>query len=290
MKTVIAVLVVTLGLGASIKAQTAHPSFDVKVTGQGPAIVLIAGLVSTGEVWDSTVERYKDRHTLHVVTLAGFGGPSPIGPPFLSRVRDELIEYIGSERLQKPLVIGHSLGGFMAFWIGATAPERIGGVVAVDGVPFLPALGNPAASADSMATQAGQIASVYASLTPEQLVAQSRMAMATLITAPADVERAMTWVAKSDARTAGLAVSELMTTDLRKEIGKITAPVLLIAAMGAAPEPMRPTMKKAYAAQVAALPSARVRIADRARHFIMFDDPQFLFAAIDDFLAALPAR
>lgn len=283
-------LFVALGLAATAAAQDRPSSFSVTVTGRGPAIVLIPGLLSSGEVWSSTVERYQKAYTLHTVTLAGFGGPPPVGSPFLPRVRDELIGYMREQKMQKPIVIGHSLGGFLAFWIAATAPDLVGGVVAVDGVPFLPALGNPAASVDATAAQAGQIRSMYESLTPAQLVAQSRLAMASMITAPADLERAMAWVAKSDASAAGIAISELMTTDLRKEIAKITAPVLLIGAAGAAPEPMRPVMQKAYAAQVAALPPARVKIADKARHFIMFDDPAFLFAAIDEFLAALPAR
>jgi len=55
------------------------------------------------------------------------------------------------------------------------------------------------------------------------------------------------------------------------------------------PEPMRPTVEKAYRAQVAQLPASRVTMA-ATRHFIMFDDPSFLFAAIDEFLASLPTR
>ena len=76
----VAALALTLALSAAASAQSPHPSFDVKVTGHGPAVVLIPGLLSTGEVWETTVERYKDRYTLHVLTLAGFGGPAPIGP------------------------------------------------------------------------------------------------------------------------------------------------------------------------------------------------------------------
>lgn len=268
-------------------AQDSHPSFAVTVSGRGPALVLIPGLLSSGEVWKSTVEQYQQRYTLHTVTLAGFGGPAPVGSPFLSRVRDELIAYMRANNMTKPIVIGHSLGGFLAFWIGATAPDLIGGVIAVDGVPFLPALGNPKATAESTSAQAKQIASIYASLSRDQLVAQSRMAMATMITAPADVETAMAWVAKSDAATAGLAIGELMSTDLRSEIAGIKAPTLLIGALGSAPEPMRPAMEQAYRAQVSQLAGARVKMAATARHFIMFDDPAFLFAAIDEFLAGL---
>jgi N-formylmaleamate deformylase len=76
---------------------------------------------------------------------------------------------------------------------------------------------------------------------------------------------------------------------LRADAATITAPVLLIGALGSAPEPMRPTLEKAYRAQLAQLPAARVTMAS-TRHFIMFDDPSFLFAAIDEFLGSLPKR
>lgn len=270
---------------ASAAAQTAHPSFSVTVSGQGPAVVLIPGLLSTGEVWDTTVARYKDRHTLHVLTLAGFGGPAPVGAPFLSRVRDEIITYIREQKLQRPVIVGHSLGGFLGFWIAATAPDLVGGLVAVDGVPFLPGLGNPAATADSAKAQAEQLKSLYASLSNAQLVAQTRMALATLITSPTDIEQAAGWAAKADAATAGLAIAELSTTDLRETVAAITVPTLLIGASGAAPESMRPAFAKAYEAQVSRVKGARVIMADKARHFIMFDDPSFLFAALDQFLA-----
>lgn len=279
--------VLVLCLCAPAFAQTAHPSFDVKVTGRGPGIILIPGLLSAGEVWDTTVDRYKDRYTLHVLTLAGFGGPVPVGAPFLSRVRDEAIQYARQQKLQKPVIIGHSLGGFLAFWIGATAPGLAGGIVAIDGVPFLPALANPAASVESTKSQAEQIKNIYASLSTEQLVMQSRMGLATMITAPADVDRALAWVAKSDGKTTGLAVAEIMATDLRNDVAAITVPTLLIGALGGAPEAMRPAMAKSYESQVSRIKSVRVVMAEKARHFIMFDDPSFLFSTLDAFLASL---
>lgn len=284
MKTLIT-LVLTCGLWATTaSAQTPHPSFDVKVTGQGPAVLLIPGLLSTGEVWDSTVERYKDRYTLHVLTLAGFGGPAPVGTPFLSRVRDEVITYVREQKLQKPVIVGHSLGGFLGFWIAATAPDLVGGLVAVDGVPFLTALANPAATSESAKAQAEQIKGIYASMSNADLVTQTRMALARMITEPGNVERAAAWAVKMDAATAGFAIAEMSTTDLRTEVAAITAPTLLVGASGAAPEAMRPSMAKAYEAQISRMKTGRVIMADKARHFIMFDDPAFLFSALDEFL------
>lgn len=278
-----------LGVTGRAVAQDAHPSFSVTVSGRGPAIVLIPGLLSSGEVWKSTVEKYQPRFTLHTVTLAGFGGPAPVGSPFLPRVRDELIAYMRSQKLSKPIVIGHSLGGFMAFWLASTAPDLVGGVISVDGVPFLPALGNPTATVENQAAQATQIAGIYASLSHEQLVAQSRMAMTMMISTPADVEMGMKWVAGSDSATAGIAISELMSHDLRPDVAKITVPALLIGASRSVAEPMRPTQEKAYREQVSRLAGARVKMAP-TRHFVMLDDPAFLFAAFDEFFASLPVK
>ena len=191
---VVVTLVFLCALATTAGAQTAHPSFKVTVTGTGPAVLLIPGLLSSGEVWDSTVARYQDRYTLHVLTLAGFGGPAPVGAPFLSRVRDEVIAYLREQKLQRTVIVGHSLGGFLGFWIAATAPDLIGGLVAVDGVPFLPALGNPAATAESSRPQAEQMKALYSSFSRETLAAQSRMALGMMITEPAQVDRAMAWV------------------------------------------------------------------------------------------------
>ena len=58
-RAAVAVLILVSAAGA--RAQTAHPSFSVTVAGKGSAMLLIPGLLSSGEVWDSTVARYQDR-------------------------------------------------------------------------------------------------------------------------------------------------------------------------------------------------------------------------------------
>lgn len=280
------VSLMALTAAAPAQAQSAHESFDVEVAGSGPAILLIPGLMTPGDVWDTTVARYRDRYQLHVLTLAGFGGPPSVPAPFLPRVRDEVIAYVRAQGLQRPLIVGHSLGGFLAFWIAATAPDLVGGIVAVDGVPFLPALGNANATVEAARAQAEQIRSLYASFSPDQLVAQSRIALQAMITAETDRDRALAWAGACDPGMVGLAIAELMSTDLREAAAAITAPTLLIGALGAAPESMRGALEEGYRAQVSRIPAARVIMAAGARHFIMLDDPAFLFGAVDAFLAA----
>lgn len=265
-------------------------SFSVTRVGHGRPMILIPGLVSSGDVWASTVEHFKDRYECHVLTLSGFAGQPAIPAPSLQTVRDDVLKYIADKKLDHPVIVGHSLGGFLAYWIAATAPGKVGPIVAVDGVPYLSALMNPAATPETSRPVAEQMKQMYSKLTKEQLGAQSRMSLAAMITDPKNVETAAGWSATSDPATAGEAMAEMMTTDLRETVATIRTPVLLIGAADfAKDDATRKQVTAAYEAQVAKIPHHQVVMAEHARHFVMLDDPAFLFTAMDRFLGGASA-
>ena len=49
-----------------------------------------------------------------VVTVAGFVGVPRVPAPMLEKVRDGLAAYIRKNKLDHPVIVGHSLGGFLA--------------------------------------------------------------------------------------------------------------------------------------------------------------------------------
>ncbi len=276
-------LLLPLALAAPVAAAEPPAPFSVEVTGHGPPVVLIPGLSCAGNVWRDTVERYRDGHTLHVLTLAGFGGqPAVAGAPLLARVRDELARYIRRHQLGRPIVVGHSLGGFVALWLAASVPDTVGGVVVVDAVPFLPALDDPAATVDGVRARADMARRLLGGASAAQFAAQTRAALARMITRPRDVEAVAARAVRSDPAVVAQAVFEMMTTDLREAIARITVPTLVMAA--ASGEPVDAT-QAAYERQYARLPGHRLVVAARARHFIMLDDAAFFFAQLDDFFA-----
>ena len=157
-------------------ASGAPTSFRVQVTGQGRPMILIPGLMSSGETWQSTVARYQDRFQCHVLTLAGFAGVPPIKAPLLATVRAELATYIKAQRLERPIIIGHSLGGTLALALAADHPELTGPIVVVDSLPFLAGAQMQVKTLED--AKAG-IAAMYAYMsnqTPEQFQATSRRA------------------------------------------------------------------------------------------------------------------
>jgi pimeloyl-ACP methyl ester carboxylesterase len=289
-------LVLTMSVFAAVATAAPTTAFKVTKTGTGRAMILIPGLTSSGEVWSATVDRFKTRYECHVLTLAGFAGQPPLprgadAPAFLDTVRRELVRYIEAERLDRPILVGHSLGGFVAFWIASTNPDLVGPIVAVDGVPFMPALMNPSVDAAGMKAQAQQLRELYASLTQEQLASQSMLALPSMMKSPADVERAKGWSATSDPTTVGAVMYEMMTTDLRDAVAAIRPPVLLIAAGAFAKDAdMRARVRATYEQQVAKVPNHRVVLAEEARHFVMWDTPDFLWTTMDGFLRDAQGR
>ncbi|HKE29829.1 MAG TPA: alpha/beta hydrolase [Bryobacteraceae bacterium] len=272
---------ITLLAAAAQIAVCQNTSFSAVVTGSGKPMILIPGLECPGAVWNGTVEHFRDRYQLHVLTLAGFAGQPAVAGLRLPAVRDDLIRYIRDQRLDRPVLVGHSLGGFLALWVAATVPDLASRVISVDGVPFLPSLFNPAVQPGESREQAERMRKLYAPLAPSQLEAMSRMALTQMISDPKNIEMAAAWASQSDSAFVGQAIYDLMTTDLRPEVSRITAPLLLIVAgKGASPQ-----ARAAYEDQVAKAPDHRVVVADGALHFVMLDDPSFLHGAMDRFLA-----
>lgn len=283
---------------AVAEGQTKRPSnkttqypFKVEVTGRGRAMILIPGLYSSGQVWESTVVRYRANYQCHVLTLAGLAGESPVTAPSLEKVRLGLADYIRAKKLRKPVVVGHSMGGFLALWLASKEPELVGPLIIVDVLPFPPAAQQPAATPETMKSQAEALRKGMLAQTPEQRQQMQTMVLQAMITDPSKVELAAKWGAASDPNTVAQAMYEMFTIDLRPDLVRIKAPTLVIGTwIGLRQYMSREQVEKNFREQYARLSGYKFVMSEKAKHFVMFDDPQFLFKEVDDFLASQSRR
>ena len=261
--------------------------FSVVVTGSGPPMILIPGLASGGNVWDGTVAHFQGRYQCHVLTLAGFAGQPPLDGPFLQKVRDGIIDYIHQHNLIRPIIIGHSLGGMMAFWVAETAPAEVGPIISVDGLPFYSALMNPEETSQSMIPRAEQMRSKYASLPQEQFIANNHLFLANVITSSSNVDKVASLGDKSDPKAVGQAFYDLLTTDLRPKLKDIQSPVLLIGSFNnATNRTLKAESERAYSGQIAPVPHHKLVFAPTACHFVQLDDPDYFYLETESFLKA----
>ena len=265
---------------------------QIEVEGQGIPMLLIPGLASSADVWDETVARYRDRYECHSITLAGFAGQPPIVErPYLSTMIEAIRAYIDEKQLEKPILVGHSLGGFLALSLASKFPQLVGPLVIVDGFPFLPATWmGPDVTPELMVPQAEQMRAYYASQTQEQYEASVRSGkiLRTMISQEEDIDRAIQWGLASDKETVGQVMYELLTTDLRDNLHRIQSPTLVMTTWIAYKEYTSRTLAESrYRDQYEGLDGVSLVMFDDARHFVMYDNPDKYYLVLDEFLAGV---
>ncbi len=277
-------------------AAAAEPTrFSVVTVGQGPDVILIPGLSSPRAVWAATAERLKTTHRVHLVQLKGFGepaGPNASGPvlqPFV----DELGAYIVAQKMRRPAIVGHSMGGLAALMIATDRPALPGKVMVVDALPFIgPLFG--ASSVEAIRPMADRMRTMLMSNAATTAPDFSPPDCPDTLPAPASPRGNMTnsgagaclvryGAAASDLRVVVSAMHDDMVTDLTPRLKAITAPVtmlypqddrLLTAASAA----------KIYRDAYAGLPAAKLLPITGSYHFIMQDQPAKFASQLDSFL------
>jgi pimeloyl-ACP methyl ester carboxylesterase len=101
---------------------------------------------------------------------------------------------------------------------------------------------------------------------------------------PAARLRMRAWAERADARVAGQAIYEDMTTDLRPALPGIAAPITVVVPWTAAGFGKDKALAF-YAAQYTGAPKVRFLPIAEAGHFAMLDQPEAFAAALDAFLA-----
>jgi pimeloyl-ACP methyl ester carboxylesterase len=285
---IIGLIVCFAALLAMSEKANATPSFKVDIVGKGKQhMILIPGLTCPGEVWNETVLRYQNKYTLHVISLPGFAGTPAIETnDYLKTMRDELIAYIKANKLKKPILVGHSLGGFLSLWISAVEPDLVGPNFIVDALPFFPAIQDPSATVESMKPMATSMRNMMKDATPEQVKQSQQYYLSTMATASDKLEIIGKWGIESHSPTVAQAMYEMQTIDLRQELATIKVPVTVLGAWIAYKNygVTHESTFKNFSDQYQHVKSVNIQLTDTAKHFIMYDDPQWFFQQMDEFL------
>ncbi len=283
-------------------AVEAIASMRVEEYGHGsPAMVFVPGLSCGSWVWDDAVRRYAKSHAVYVVTLPGFDGVPSIKPASGSRLDAadaSLLALVTQKHLDHPILVGHSMGGFLVIRFGTEHSDLVRGIVAVDGLPVFPTLVDASPerrkiAADATdASLAGMSASDYAS-------AQAGV-IEGMVTDQATVPRVAALTAVADPAAVGAFAANLLMSDVRPQLRKLTAPTMEIApvptepaafegpqAATASPDARAESYRTFYASLFPGAPHLTVVPIANSRHFVMVDQPAALYGRIDAFVATL---
>jgi esterase len=106
-----------------------------ETVGSGPPLVVLHGLFGSSGNWRGIARELAATHSVHSVDLRNHGAsPWADSMDYLEMADDvlQLIEYHG---LDRPTVMGHSMGGKTAMALALRHPQRVGRLIVVDIAP-----------------------------------------------------------------------------------------------------------------------------------------------------------
>lgn len=281
-------LLVILFAGSLQFANASTALVNVEVVGKGRPLILIHGMSCDSSVWDEFVQNYQGRYQLHLVSIKGFGNNEKIeSPHYLTQIRDEIIAYIRNKSLQNPVLIGHSMGGFLGLWIGAVEPELLSGIISVDGIPYFPAAQMPGITPEAAQNMADQMKAGMSQMSAEQAKANQEMIVAGMIRNKDKHEKVVKMGISSHPEVVGQAYAEMFTTDIRPLMSNIKTPTLVLGSWAAYGQYgfTKEAISTNFLNQVNLIPTASLEMAASAYHFIFYDEPEWFYGEVDRFLS-----
>ena len=142
--------------------------------GEKPPLVLLHGFTDNGLCWTPIARGLESEYDVIMPDMPGHGLSERMRPGKRVDMASNLAEFIRALGLNRPVVIGHSMGAMIAYQIGVRFPERAGALVLEDPPWGLsPSFhGVPPDRPEESPT--AQWAKSLADLTLEELLAQNR--------------------------------------------------------------------------------------------------------------------
>lgn len=276
-------------------AEFTSDRIHVRVDGEagGRDIILIPGLSSSPEVWQGTVDHLGAGWRVHRIHIQGFAGapaegnaqtgatPTPVAAP----VAEEIARYIAEQGLEKPAVVGHSMGGTIGLMLAARHPDSVGKLMVVDMIPFMGAMfAPPGASNEAITTMADQVYAGMANVSRAEYDQRATVSLTGMIATEGLRAGPLEDSRTSDQKVSAAAFRELIVTDLRPELSRIVAPTEVMYVKFNDPRMTPEITDQIFRSSFANLPGVTLKRIDDSAHFIMLDQPARFAAEVNAFL------
>jgi non-heme chloroperoxidase len=104
--------------------------------GTGRPVVLLTGLGNNARIYDQFAPKLATSYHVYAVTRRGFGASSAPAPTDVNysadRLGDDVLAVIDSLKLNRPVLVGHSIAGEELSSVGSRHPEKVSGLIYLD--------------------------------------------------------------------------------------------------------------------------------------------------------------
>lgn len=143
--------------------------------GTGRPLVFLAGLGNTAHVFDDFAPKLAPQYHVYGITRRGFGSSSvPASGYSADRLGDDVLAVLDLLKVNRPILVGHSIAGEELSSIGSRHPERVAGLIyldaAYDYAYYDPSIGNVDIDTEDLQKKIEQLRTADASDTQKQLL------------------------------------------------------------------------------------------------------------------------
>jgi 3-oxoadipate enol-lactonase len=250
-------------------------SYEAKGAADLPPLVFLHGIGGTARVWRGQLDAFGDRYRAIAWDMPGYGGSVPLPSVSIASLAGALKDFLHLIGAAKPILVGHSIGGMIVQQLLVHDPIIAEYVVLAQTSPafgrpdgdwqkeFLDARLGPLDRGETMASLAPGVVADLVGDHPD----------------PAGIELACACMASVPEASYRAAMTSMLGFDLRKSLGQICVPALVIAGTKDknAPAPM---VKK----MASFIPNATYVELEGVGHLVALEQPVEFNAVLDDFL------
>lgn len=196
--------------------------YDVSGPRRAPAVLMLHGVTDSKHSWSSVAPYLNDQYRVYAPTFRGHGDSSkPAGGYQIATLAEDMITFMNRLKIDQAVVVGHSMGSFVAHQMASVYPERVSKLVLIGSTPTF--VGN--AVGEYLWDEAIGKADFVDPVTPEFIRDWQ--------TGPNPVEEAffntvLSETAKVPARVWKLAFRTLLSDDHSRFLKDVQAPTLIL--------------------------------------------------------------
>jgi pimeloyl-ACP methyl ester carboxylesterase len=281
--------------------------------GTGRPVVLLTGMGDNAHTYDKFAPKLVPAYRVYAITRRGYGASTaPATGYSADRLGDDVLEVLDQLSINRPVLVGHSLGGEELSSIGSRHPEKVAGLVYLDaayGYAYYPAAHGDLVDVGDLNVDVNDLRKKLDAL-QSTLTGQAALAQELVTTDLPRFERDLQGVLK-DAEVTPAALRAMQSGPQQpvakaimmgmQKYSQLTVPVLAFFAVPhdyplLAGDPERAAFEardeEKTEAQAAALeravPSARVVRLAHANHYVYRFNEADVLREMNDFISTLP--
>jgi pimeloyl-ACP methyl ester carboxylesterase len=100
--------------------------------GQGPPMIILHGLYGSSDNWFSIGKAFADKFEVYLLDQRNHGNSPHTKEHNYIALRNDLNDFMEAHKIEKAVILGHSMGGKTAIYFAVAWPEKVQSLIVVD--------------------------------------------------------------------------------------------------------------------------------------------------------------